>query len=394
MKTTLRILKITAIASVLAVGLIFTFSKCRKDIVVVPVPIHDTLFGKTISGIAQYPDYSGAMQLAKGAAISLYSGSSKSGNAVATCFADSSGSYSFPYLLPGNYFIWAKYNTKNQNYEKTPIEGINFETVPGYPVVMASSNISQNISLATVASTGTLKISIVAADTTGSMGSIKYAAAESHSKASFEIRHLDDQDPYATVIGGFNVFKLTEFYFDESAPANTRFKGYVLVSTLNTLEPGRDAVGACASAALGVDTYKVGTTAYVLAQSDTAYYYATAGNVENYGKGFLAHGTLEAKYKHQGGEIVAPRVTPLTPDTILGYNGPWGVRTAKTENMYFEYLGKKKVWNSAGTTFNWYFEFEGNFNFNRKDFYINHGLGNEVKVFSHVQLKGTNNVEY
>jgi len=383
----------TLIAAVAAFGLTFFLTKCKKDTIIVVVQVHDTIKGKSITGNCTYPDYTGVQVPAPGAVISLYLGASKVGTPVATAYADASGNYSLPYLLPNNYFVWASFNNENQNNAKA-IEGINFETDPGYAVVMASSDLVQNAVLDNVAPTGAYIVGAYAADTIGVVGS-RMAAPESHSKTSFEVRHLDnDLEPYLTVPGGFNVFKITSFLFDEANPANTKFRGYVLVSTLNTNEPGRDAIGACASKALGVDTFKTGTTINALPQSDTAYYYATAGQVEKYGKGYLAHGTLAANYKHQGGEIVAPRVTPLTPDTALGYTGPWGVRTTKQVDMYFEYQGKKKVWNATFTTFNWYFEFEGEFTFNRKDVYIKHGLGNEVKVFTHVQLKGTNNKEY
>ncbi|MBI2968296.1 MAG: hypothetical protein HYY40_10865 [Bacteroidetes bacterium] len=364
----------------------------------ITVQVHDTLRGKAISGNCTYPDFSGVQTIAAGAVISLYLGTSVSGNPVATAIADINGNYLLPYLLPNNYFIYAIYNTENQNV-KAAIEGINFETNPGYAVVMASADLTQNLNLATVAATGSLRISIIAADTgSGGPSNPRYAPIESHSKTTFEVMHLDNNSsPYLTVVGGFNVFKVTEFYFDEATPANTRFRGYVLLSTVNTNEPGRDKIGQCASKALQVDTFKVVSATdsiKVLPQSDTAFYYATAGQVEKYGKGYLSHGTLETGFKHQGGEIVPPRVTPLPADTALGYTGPWGVRTANSVDMYFEYQGKKKVWNSTGTTFNWYFEFEGEFTFNRKDFYIKHGLGDEVKNFTHLQLKGLNNVEY
>src|SRR3989304_4056596 len=121
--------------------------------------VHDTLFGKSITGLCTYPDFTGTVVNAPGAVISLYAGTSKTGTPVATAFADIAGNYTFPYLLPNNYFIFATYNTENQNTGKT-IQGINFETNPGYAVVMASSNLTQNLSLTTIASTGNLKIAL------------------------------------------------------------------------------------------------------------------------------------------------------------------------------------------------------------------------------------------
>ncbi len=400
MKTTLKILKITTVAAAFAVGLIFTFTKCRKDIVVVPVPIHDTLFGKTISGLVQYPDFGNVTQLAKGAVVSLYSGSSKSGSPVATAFADSMGSYSFPYLLPGNYFIWATYNTKNKNNPKAPIEGINFETSPGYPVTMASANLTQDIMLSNVAASGTLKISITPSDTNGSMGAIKTAPFEAHSKCEWWTEYNKDGGIGGTTIqGGFNVFKVTKFFFDEASPANSTIEGYVLLYSINTFEPARDS--GCVPQTLQQDTYKLNGVAKLLDPiTDTAWYRAPLGSIEKYGKGYLAHGSLEAFYKHQGGNIQAPRVTPLPPDTVswngLGpqYAGPWNQRVTNSIDMYFEFQAKNKVWNAAGTTFNWFFIFEGEFTFTRQQYYVKTtSLGNTMHVTPHVQLKGANNVE-
>lgn len=388
------IYKTFLIATVVALGVMFFLSQCKKDEIIVVVQVHDTIYGKSISGLCTYPDFTGTPVKAKGAVISLYLGSSQTGNPVATAYADTNGNYILPYLLPNTYFVYATYNTENQNNAK-PIEGINFETNPGYVVNMGSSNIVQNAFLDNVAPTGTAILGAIAADTIGVAGS-RYAAVDLyHSRATFELRHLDDNgEPYLTMVGGFNKFVITSFLFDEANPANTKFSGYVLLSTVNTLEPGRDSIGQCASKALQVDTFKVNGKTYVLPASDTAFYYATAGQVEKYGKGYLAHATLSTGMKHQGGEIIPPRVTALTPDTALGYTGPWGVRTTLPVDMYFEYQGKKKLWNSTMTTFNWYFEFEGEFNFNRKNFYIKHGLGDEIKNFTHIKLKGTNNKEY
>lgn len=409
MKTMMRFLKITAFSIAIAVGIIFTFTKCRKDIVVVPVPIHDTVFGKTISGIAQYPDFDDVMQLAKGASVSLYSGSTKSGNPVATCFADSTGAYSFPYLLPGSYFVWAKYNTKNQNYEKSPIEGINFETDPGYAVTLGASNLTQNITLATVAAPGNLIVSIKATDTVGSNGTVRYAPYESHSQLSWWCeygKYSDGNLGGHEIVGGFNsqtggsgnAFTVTEFYFDEANPQNTKIKGYCLLSRISTLNPTRDSLyNGCVPKTLQVDTYMVGTTVYALPMTDTAWYYCTAGNVEKYGKGYLAHGSMEAFYKHQGGDFMPPRIAALGADTGSwdgtgpSYAGPWNQRISHSADMYFEWK-KNKMW--SGANFYWLVSFEGEFSFFRSDYYLkNTSLANEVHVLPHVQLKGANNYE-
>src|SRR5690349_9334172 len=102
-------------------------SQCKKDTETVTNTVHDTTHvtdsvylyihdsasGKTISGTAMYPDYSGSQVAAKGGVVYLYVGGSKGGPIGASAVIDASGNYSLPYLLPGNYFLWASYNTDN-----------------------------------------------------------------------------------------------------------------------------------------------------------------------------------------------------------------------------------------------------------------------------------------
>ena len=392
----------TLFGIVLAMGSLVFLSQCKKETEIVEktitVTVHDTINGKAISGLATYPDYQGTTTPAAGAVVSLYLGTSATGNVVATAFADASGNYRFPYLLPGAYFIYAKYNTDNQNYK--PIEGINFETDPGYAVTMGSSNITQNLSLISMGATGDAKLTIVADDTLTNP-SLKYVTVESHSSCTFWVKHLDDTiGPGLTMAGGWPSpgFKLKTFVFDEANPANSYFNGYVLTSMTYTGNPGRDTVrGSCVDGFFNHDTIQNASgPASVLAQTDTAYYWANAGQVEKYGSGYLAKGTLAPVWKHQGGEIVPPKTSPCNPDTLLGYNGQlgWNKRIELPVDMFFEYQGKKKVWNSSGTTFYWYFEFEGQFTFSRTAFYMRHGLGDMVTVNPHLQIRGMSNTEY
>src|SRR4051812_14908491 len=69
--------------------------------------VHDTALGKTVSGNATYPDYLGSQVAAKGGVVYLYVGGSKSGPIGASAIIDASGNYSLPFLLPGNYFLYA-----------------------------------------------------------------------------------------------------------------------------------------------------------------------------------------------------------------------------------------------------------------------------------------------
>ncbi|MBI4930616.1 MAG: hypothetical protein HY841_07630 [Bacteroidetes bacterium] len=410
---TLRI-TLTSFAAVAVFGFIFTLSKCKKDTIIVVVQVHDTLKGKSISGICKYPDYTGTMVAAPGSVVSLYLGSSKTGSPVATAYADASGNYSLPYLLPNTYFLFATYNTNNVNYK--PINGINFltdATDASYAITMGSSNVTKNLDLLTEAPTGTRILTIIKADTNGSMGTKAYVPFESHSKCEWWTEYsgagYDGGVNGTTLQGGFTTYGnnlpeygwgLTNFYFDEANPQNDTIKGYVLLSHLTTFEAVRDSLyGGCVPKTLQVDTSgSTRTTVRAVPKTDTAWYYAPGGSVVKYGKGYLAHGFMTAFYKSAAGEIEPPRITPCSADTVSWngkspqYAGPWSQKITKQIDMYFEFQGVNTAWNATHTTFNKYAVFEGQFDFNRSDYYVKTtSIGNVMHVTPHVQLKGANN---
>lgn len=368
-----RIMSIT-----MMVALMFSLTYCKKETETqtVTVTVHDTLKGKAISGLVTYPDYTGTAAQAKGAVINLYVGSSVSGSPVATTFADANGSYSLPYLLPGSYFLTAKYNTENTNYRY--VNGVNFITDPGYAITMGSSNITQNIELVNQAAVGTLKIAL---DTITANQSYRKVSWEIHSKLDFA---FPDHEGGAILPGGFNVFEVTEFVFNEADPSAIKIDGYVLLSSVNTFEPVRDALaGGCVRKTLCVDTLDEFTA---VPETDTATFRSTS--VEKYGDGYLAHGILKSFYKHPTGGI-------YPADTTLGFTGPFNAMIEKPVDMYFVYEGKTK-W-MAGANYNWAFIFEGQFKFNPKaDYYISssHIGAGDVTVNLHVQMKGATNTEY
>src|ERR1035437_2320708 len=154
---TIKFFRLFSITAIVAVGLIFSLSNCNREKEIVVVTVHDSIKGKDITGLCTYPDYTNTMVPAKGAVLSLYTGSTATGTPVATAFADASGNYAFKYLVPGNYFIKATYNTENVNY-KDMLHGINFEFYTG--ITVGTSNITLPVTLATVAAPGTLKIAM------------------------------------------------------------------------------------------------------------------------------------------------------------------------------------------------------------------------------------------
>lgn len=368
-----KLLSITAMFA-----LVFSLSYCKKETVTetVTVTVHDTLKGKAISGVVKYPDYAGVQTPAKGAVINLYTGSSTSGTLVATAFADANGNYTLPYLLPGSYFIYAKYNTENQNVRE--IQGINFATDPGYAVTLGTSDLVQDLDLVSIASSGSMKIAL---DTINANQTFRKVSWEIHSKMDFS---FPDHETGILLPGGFNVFNVDKFAFDESNPANISISGYVLLSTVNTFEPVRDALAAgCVRKTLNVDTIDQYTP---LPETDTARF--TSLSVEKYGDGYIAHGVMTAFYKHGPGEA-------YPADTVGGYAGPWDTRISKNVDLYFVYEGKQKF--ISGANYNWMFVFEGQLKLNPKnDFYLtsSHFGAGDIDVNLHTMFKGANNTEY
>ncbi|MCX6311420.1 MAG: hypothetical protein NT084_07250 [Bacteroidetes bacterium] len=421
MKTTAKTIRFLVPTAILAFMLVLLFPQCKKDTQIVVVTVHDTISGKTISGHCTYPDFTNNFVTAKGALISLYLGTSVSGNPVATAIADSLGNYQLPYLLPNTYYVYAKYNTANQNFRI--IDGIDFHTDPtdlGYVVALANSNVTKNVVLATQAPTGTRILTIIKADTIGSMGTKAYVPFEIHSKIEWSAEYSGAGNGGingTTLAGGFSTFGnnfpnygwgLLNFYFDEAHPINDTIRGYVLLSHINTFEAQRDTLyGGCVPKTLQVDTSgRTRATCRAVPITDTAWYYVNCwdntGHVEKYGNGYVAHGTLKAFYKSAADEIEAPRVTVCAIDSANawngvgpGYQGPYSRKISKQIDMYFEFQGVNTAWNLAHTSYNKYAVFEGQFDFNRSDYYVKTtSIGNTVHVTPHVQLKGAANQNF
>jgi len=402
---TMKLFRVMAIPAIVAIGLIFSLSNCKKEekivteTVYVPVHdttvvtntinIHDTIVGKNITGLCTYPDFTNTMVPAKGAVLSLYSGTTATGTPAATTFADQSGFYSLKYLIPGTYFLTAIYNTENQN--KSQLNGVNF-VFDGIVITMGASDITQNAILANVAAPGAMKIAI---DTIAAGPSYRKVALESHSKAAWEGLHNMNQQ---SMHGGFNVFNFTKFVFDEANPANIVINAWVQTSSINTLEPSRDALaGGCVRKTLNVDTMIVGGVVTPIPETDTIRFYANAGEVVKYGKGYLAHGHMRGFYKHAYGTtgIGGSGSSDFLPaDTSYLQTEPYGTTIDKPVDMYFEYVSKIKQ--VSGSNFNWMLTFEGKFTFNKlTGWYVkSSSISDIITVTPHVTMKGTTNKEY
>ena len=384
----------------LITGLILTLSFCKKDTETLTVTetktetitkhdtviINDTLRiyvtdstgGKSIKGNATYLDMLGITKPAAGAVLFLYYGNSvNANNLVYTSTADANGNFEFKFLAKNTYFLFSKYNTDNKNYRV--IDGINFQTDPGYVISMVGSDFTQNVDLKTLSSSGTSKISL---DTI--VNGYRKVTFNTHSKVVWE--SLYNGGNSQTIQGAFNTLQITKFDFDETDVSKINFSGYVLLSSLTTFEPARDALGTgCVSKTMRVDTLNATTP---LAETDTAKLYTVS--VEKYGDGYLAHCMMKAFY------MTGPS-TPQTYaiDTTGIPSQYWGTTIEKPIDVFITFE-KKKVFNAAGTTFNWEFIFEAMFTFKAKtDYYVSsNNIGDAVTVKPHILMRGANNVEY
>ena len=419
---TMKFFRLMTIPAIIAAGLIFSLSNCKKekeivkenvyinvhdttrihdstnvyihihDSINVYISVHDTLKGKDITGVCTYPDYANTLVAAKGAVLSLYLGTTGTGVPIITTFADLTGSYAFKYLLPGTYFLTAKFNTENQN--RSPINGVTF-VYSGTVVTLAAANVTQNVVLASVAAPGQMKIAI---DTIAAGVTYRKVTLEAHSKTPFETQHNMNQQ---ALQGGFNVFKFDKFVFDEAVPANIAINAWVQASSINTFEPARDALaGGCVRKTLNVDTMMVGTTILPIPATDTIRFYASPGEVVKYGKGYLAHGHMRGFYKHAYGTIGvggAPgtHIIPADTNYLQAAAGiAYGTTIDKPVDMYFEYMSKIKQ--ISGANFTWMFTFEGKFTFNKSTgWYIKStSIADLITVTPHVTMSGTTNKEY
>ncbi|UCH15642.1 MAG: YceI family protein [Bacteroidales bacterium] len=325
---------------VIFTGMTILFTKCSKD---------DETVVATISGKVTYISASGATMDAGGAVITVYKGTS-AGEEYMAIVANETGMYKVERVDAGDYFLVATYNTENVNNLKSDgVDGTTFKS-DGVVVSIGSSDVVQDITLGNVASAGTNVISTT--DGTWSK--------ESHSKITWKTLYHGEA---AQLVGGFNNFGIKQLDFDEADPASTVIKGWVQLSSINTFEPGRDALGHCVTDDLGVeynpaDTAVDGTlnASAVDASTDTAWFNSTS--VQAYGNGYLAKGDLIFK----------------------------GV--TKQIDMFFVYNGTYLIPGRTGGS-DPFAVFEGEFTFDAaNDYNVDYSGGDEIEVNIHLQMKG------
>lgn len=116
---------------------------------------------------------------------------------------------------------------------------------------------------------------------------------KSHSNVMWETKYYEEG---AMLTGRFNMFNIF-VKFDEASPANTQVKAWVVLSTFNTGETGRDSYGKCGPNYMGC-TWNIDSTVtpWVYTpkpETDTAWF--TSTSCAKYGDGFLVKGDLKFK---------------------------------------------------------------------------------------------------
>lgn len=349
---TLKLLLTTTL--IFSVGLLL--SRCSDDDVITPI-------NYTVTGKITCPDFNSVQTAAGGAVIYLVKNTTiPATNYDLVTIANDLGEYRFDELEPGDYFMFANYNTKNTNLPNGRIIGINFGSGDGYLFTITAENVSQDISLSEMVGSGSDVINTTYGNwqflselETGDWG-YDY----NHSTIEFSFPFDNGNAPFS---GDFGVYEI-DIEFDQANPASTKIKAAIDLTSIYTGQPGRDALGKCIGRTLGVELDPADTTA--LGDPNPSAVIGTTGmstftstSCIAYGDGYLAKG-----------------------DMVL--NG-----VTKEVDLFFKYIPGFQSTNSAGVTTH-FSSFEGTFDFTAlDDFNIesSHILDADVNVNISIQLR-------
>jgi len=238
----------------------------------------------SISGVVNYPD-----GVAAGAIVYLI------GDVTDNTVAASDGTYSFGNLLPGSYQVYANYNTENSHagrYDGITFLGTNVD------VSIVDANISQDIDLTTLASSG-VQVN------TSSTGVWDFDTH--HSEVVFTFPFDESNSEFS---GRFDTYAI-EIVLDDADLAGSSITASVDLLTVKTGQPGRDGYWTTESSVTGVDSldgsgtkvnwfnggclngYLGATTGSHFTTSITPekqFATWTSTSIEHFGDGYLAHG--------------------------------------------------------------------------------------------------------
>ena len=228
----------------------------------------------TISGTVTYPNFTGTAVAAPGAVVYLQiDGTGQTTAHDMSTIADASGNYTFKNLLPGNYFVFASYNSNNTNISKAKYDDMLFSG-EGHNVEIVGADVVQAVALKTETESGTVSINTTT----------DWNFDFSHSNVVFGF-------PYDVVnaefIGQFTGFDI-DIIFDQANLSSSSIVATVDLTTVDTGQPGRDGPGTCIQNDFGVE--RDVDTNEVIGTTGTSTF--TSTSIEKYGNGYLAIGNL------------------------------------------------------------------------------------------------------
>lgn len=186
----------------------------------------------SLSGTVTYTNAAGTATNAVGAVVTLI-GTTQVYSAV----TDATGKYQFAKLDAGTYDLSASFYTEPTNTGGR-VDGLNFATDADVPVTMASTDISQNLTLANAGQTGgNLDAAAIDYDWTGSayanVGDL--TLDNTHSPIGFSFSYRGQE---ADFFGGFAQMKKCKITFDATNPTAGTIDVVVDLASFDTRSPG------------------------------------------------------------------------------------------------------------------------------------------------------------
>jgi len=258
----------------------------REVEVIVPAETYN------ISGTITFPDLNGESANADGAVVYLKMNATEAtADFDATAVADAEGNFIFTNLLDGSYFVFANYNTENQNNAGARMANIVFGG-EGALVAIAGEDVTQNLMLVSLG-----QANVVAVNT---YDGGNWMNDWGHSSIDFSFPYDSANADFGGQFTPANIF----IEFDPADLANSKIEASIDLLTVNTHSPGgrdpkynadntlwQDAVTGeyklgCISTYFGVSPDKLSIL------DDFRYATFASTTIEAYGDGYLATGKL------------------------------------------------------------------------------------------------------
>lgn len=269
---------------ILAFSTMIIFYSCSNE-KIIEKEIEVIVSTYNISGTATYSD-----GIADGAMVYLI------GDVTASTTADASGFYIFKNLLPGNYSVYANYNTENTNAGR--YSGIIFLS-SNKTADIVDANVIMDIALTTTASSGV--------DVNTSASGV-WSLDRAHSEVVFAFPFDAENSEFS---GRFNTYDI-EIVLDDANLAAASITASVDLLSVNSGQPGRDgfwditsSTGAdsldanndrvtwfsagCLNGYLGA---AIGSSFNTVLDPEKQFSTWTSTSIEHFGDGYLAHGVF------------------------------------------------------------------------------------------------------